>query len=500
MLVEILPYQRELYQVVNNVQNNKDYKILKNTFERLNDIINLAGLDRFVIESHFAGLKSNNLSLKVSKKNQEKCRVALRCIIARAIFKESFRKFSSHLADSNLLQWFCRVNNFGSVIKVPCKTTLEVFEKMIPIEVIESLNTELAEKAMIPNAKSTSNPLLLLQALNTDNYYLDSTCIFANIHFPVDWLLLRDATKTLMQSVNLIRAQNLKSRMPFDPKKFITEMNKLCINMTHTKNKKGARKGRKAIFRAMKKLIMKIGKHAQKHRDLLSENWQNTEYSLKQAVQIIKRIDNIIMKLPDVIYQATERIIGGRPINNNDKILSLYEDDVNVYVRGKAGARIEFGNYLLIGETSQGFILNWDFVTDKIPSDTKMLIPHLEDMKKMYKTMKLKSVTTDRGFDSAKNDKYLKKNETGSNICPKSVSKMRTKLEEESFVIHQKRRGQTEGRISILKHHFIGNPIKSKGTENRQRSVAIGILSHNLWLTARLPHTKQNIENLPQIA
>src|SRR5271166_2629507 len=35
----------------------------------------------------------------------------------------------------------------------------------------------------------------------------------ANIHFPVDWVLLRDGVKSLMQSVELIRTHGLKSRM-----------------------------------------------------------------------------------------------------------------------------------------------------------------------------------------------------------------------------------------------------------------------------------------------
>jgi hypothetical protein len=29
----------------------------------------------------------------------------------------------------------------------------------------------------------------------------------ANIHYPVDWVLLRDATQTLMKAVSLIRAK-----------------------------------------------------------------------------------------------------------------------------------------------------------------------------------------------------------------------------------------------------------------------------------------------------
>ena len=68
--------------------------------------------------------------------------------------------------------------------------------------------------------------------------------------------------------------------------------------------------------------------------------------------QIIGRIKGVLEKLPVAIKQAHERIIGGRRISNEQKILSLYDDTVNVIVRGKAGANIEFGNKLWLNEKS----------------------------------------------------------------------------------------------------------------------------------------------------
>jgi hypothetical protein len=32
---------------------------------------------------------------------------------------------------------------------------------------------------------------------------VDTTALKANVHFPVDWILLRDATRTLMKAVTL---------------------------------------------------------------------------------------------------------------------------------------------------------------------------------------------------------------------------------------------------------------------------------------------------------
>jgi hypothetical protein len=63
--------------------------------------------------------------------------------------------------------------------------------------------------------------------------------------------------------------------------------------------------------------------------------------------------------LPRAQKQAHERIIGGRQVDNAEKILSLYEPDIHVLVRGKAGAEVEFGNTVLLGENRQGIILDY---------------------------------------------------------------------------------------------------------------------------------------------
>ena len=56
----------------------------------------------------------------------------------------------------------------------------------------------------------------------------------------------------------------------------------------------------------------------------------------------------VLAQLPAAVRQAHERLIGGRKQPNKDKILSLYEPDIQVIVRGKSGAEVEFGNNLWV--------------------------------------------------------------------------------------------------------------------------------------------------------
>lgn len=55
---------------------------------------------------------------------------ALRTTVARMLAGGSFRAFSARLADSPLLQWFCRLNRLGDV-RVPGKSQLQFYQDMV---------------------------------------------------------------------------------------------------------------------------------------------------------------------------------------------------------------------------------------------------------------------------------------------------------------------------------------------------------------------------------
>jgi len=50
----------------------------------------------------------------------------------------------------------------------------------------------------------------------------------------------------------------------------------------------------------------------------------------------------------------------------------------------------------------------------------------------------------------------------------------------------QRRRGQTEARISIVKNVFLNGRLRSKGFTHRALTVTWTVLVHNLWVLARM--------------
>ena len=142
--------------------------------------------------------------------------------------------------------------------------------------------------------------------------------------YPIDWVLFRDATRTLMKAVELIRDQGLRHRME-PPQSFITRMNRLCIQMAQSSRSADSRRQRKRTLRQMDKLVGVVRHHARRYRALLDQQWEQTQWSRKQAEQVLRRMDQVLDQLPAARKQARERILKEQPVADEDKILSLYE-------------------------------------------------------------------------------------------------------------------------------------------------------------------------------
>jgi hypothetical protein len=231
----------------------------------------------------------------------------------------------------------------------------------------------------------------------------------------------------------------------------------------------------------------------------LGQQWERTEWTRAQAEQVLRRIDGVLELLPRAQKQAHERIIGARQVPNAGKILSLYEPEVRVIVRGKAGAEVEFGNTVLLGENRQGLILDYEIFRESAPADSQILFGSLLRVREAT-GRDVGAVVTDRGFYSAANSRALREGGTFDALCPRPPAVLRERMKLEKFARLQRRRAQTEGRIGILKRNFLGRPMRAKGFEHRELALAWGVLTHNLWMLARMRKTKRQAVSLQKAA
>lgn len=479
--LRILPFQPQLPQVLPTIEGNVDYRQFRDQLLQIDRLLLDSGLETQLIEAdlqQWAAQRPDGITPKAQITRQTHSRRALRCNIARILLRAHYRDFAARLADSPLLQHFCTLSRVDG-IQIPSKSTLQRYDQWWPETQVRELTCQL-----LGNAFTLPEALDLPEPVDLETAFLDTTCLAVNIHYPVDWVLLRDATRTLMKAITLIRDQDLKHRME-PPEQFISRINTLCIQMTHAWHKDDGLRQRKKTLRQMDRLVGTVRKHARRYRDLLDQNWQQTDWTRPQTEQVLRRMDQVLDQLPKARKQARQRILEGQLVPNQEKILSLYEPDVHVIVRKKAGAEVEFGNTLLLAENPQGLILDWELFQDSAPADSLLLPRSVGRMEKVYGPV-LKAVGADRGFDSATNRVGLAHDKIYNGVCPRSPEQLRQRGRSWKFKRMQRRRAQTEGRVGIVKNVFLGGRIRSKGFAHRELTVTWTVLTHNLWVLARM--------------
>lgn len=402
---------------------------------------------------------------------------ALRCTVARVLLQESLRDFSCHLAESPVLQRFCRLGDLEAVT-IPGHSQLQRYSTWLSATEMRTVITALTNQAQGADAPTT---LGVAQPVDLSTVWVDSTCAETNIHYPVDWLLLRDAVRTLIQAIVVLREHGLKHRMP-EPSTFLTAMNRFCIQMTHAGKGEKGKQRRKAVLREMTALVQTVQAHAERYGALV----EALPAPLGWAIAARRRMQAVLTHLPAVLHQAHERIIGERAVATADKVLSFYEPDTAVITRGKAGAQVEFGYSLFLAESRVGLIVDWA-LTPTPQSDRALLQAALARWQTAYAPGTIRTVVTDRGFDGAAARADLAAADLANGMCPRSPRQLAERVTDPVFREQQRRRAQTEGRIAIVKQTFLGGRLQTKGVEHQTTEVAWVILAHNLWVLSRLP-------------
>lgn len=490
----ILPRQLHLCPALPRIIGCKDYSEFDRELTRIEGLLRTSEVEPLFLRLSVEQLRAetekagHKLTVADIARHQEQSRLALRCEILRALLgQESYRNMSLRLSLSARERHFCGIDEIERV-RIPSKSRLQTYTKWLPDKMMREVLAQLLRGA---STQGGSERMGLAAQIEFNLVLMDTTCLKANVHFPADWLLLRDAARTLMKATILIRKRNICARMEA-PESFLARMNKLSIGMAMAGRKTDSKRQKKAHLRAMKKLIDTIAAHARRHRAALDKHWAETDLTRARAEQILRRIDDICGQLCAIKKQAHERIIGERQVASADKILSLYEKEIHLIIRGKAGAAFEVGNTLHIAEQEDGLIIDHDLIKPVSPGDAKILRESIARIEALDLAPIL-GVSTDKQFASQANSKLLEEKGIFDATCPRDPGEHTRRLNDDPiFAAAQQRRAQTEGKIGNIKNHFLGGILRVKGYENRAAAVNWAILAHNLRKIARLPQKQSD--------
>jgi len=193
------------------IVGNSDYDRYHAELNLMDDLCRRSGIDDEVVGFMVAraqrrsdaagasgGLPPKALTARVQVRLGQKCRMFFRAALLRKYTAESLRVFCRGVAESPLRQKFCLINRFVEA-KIFSKSALGDFENDLPAAFLKQVHAKLLLAACgKPDPKAEGGRLGLNAPISMEHCYADTTCVQANIHYPVDWLLLRDATRTLM--------------------------------------------------------------------------------------------------------------------------------------------------------------------------------------------------------------------------------------------------------------------------------------------------------------
>ena len=382
----------------------------------------------------------------------------LRGLIVHQIEGTSLRETMVRLAHSAFLQGFVRLGTR----KVPDYSLLDKCFKVIQPETWQKLNDALRDYA-IANDR-----------LDPSTLRVDTTVVEANIRWPTDSSLLWDSWRTLYR---LLEAARVEVPGWIESRFHAGKIKKLHLFITRYMTSPSRKRQRK-VRKTQRKFLEQVERIVCVSRDFAREAKKTGDLML---VAIAHEIERYLPRIRKVQGAASRAWLKGEVVPAADRIFSIFEDHVELIKRGRRHKPVEFGHMVLLGQSSEKFITQYDVMEKRIP-DSKLpesvLARHREAFGRLPDEL-----AADKGFCGR----------------PEVMAKLRERVKvlaipqrlrdwaEDSFVALQHFRAGIEGSISVLKRAFGLLRCRYRGFKSFVSNVALGVLCHNLVMLTGPP-------------
>ena len=355
--------------------------------------------------------------------------------------------------------------------KVPHSTTLIKLTQKYGPEIIQAVNRQLLDQ--LKNEK----------ILKGKKLRMDSTVVESNIHYPTDAGLLSDSVKKITKIVKEIKRQGVSTKTKFRDRTRTVKKTilKLCKNL-----RKKATSKKESIKEQTKKLLMITKDILKQAKDIAKDAAKATKEDLFDGIKALFDDLNKFTDIANRIQGQTEKVLANKGNTIESRVVSIFDTTARPIKKGKLGIKCEFGNKVVVQDTAQGIITGYQ-VLEENPSDTSLVDEAIEQHVAVFNKPP-DEVATDRGFSSAENEAKLK--ETIRRVSMPKRGKLDAERKQYQkqhwFRRLQRFRAGGEAKISLLKRKFGLRRSRLRGLRGIQIHVGWGILTHNLWQTARI--------------
>src|SRR6266567_6876677 len=270
--------------------------------------------------------------------------VILRLLIVKHRHQWSYQETEEQVDQNLILRWFCRLY----WAPVPDDTTLIRWANILQPETLHALNDRVVQLAV--QAKVTKGRKLRL----------DATCVQTNIHHPTDSGLLVDSVRVLSRFVQ--RARGLIQDQVSNVQQLCRSRLRTARRVAQTLHRQLRRKGedkeaqQKALYQ---KLIQSAEQMVQQSRRVVAILGQQSQ---QQAHRLLEQAQQVLSLVERVIAQTRSRVLEGKKVASEQKVLSLFEPHTRAIPRHKGGALVEFGRQVILDEVEGGIVTRYQIL------------------------------------------------------------------------------------------------------------------------------------------
>jgi IS5 family transposase len=270
--------------------------------------------------------------------------VLLRMLIVKHLHQWSYQETEEQVDQNLILRWFCRLY----WAPVPDDTTLIRWANTLQPETLHALNDRVVQLAV--QAKVTKGRKLRL----------DATCVQTEIHHPTDSGLLVDSVRVLSRFVQ--RAKGLIADQVPNVQQLCRSRLRTARRVAQTLHRQLRRKGedkeaqQKELYQ---KLIQSAEQMVQQSRRVVAVLSQQSQ---QQAHCLLEQVQQVLPLVERVITQTRCRVLEGKKVASEQKVLSLFEPHTRAIPRHKGGALVEFGRQVVLDEVEGGIVTRYQIL------------------------------------------------------------------------------------------------------------------------------------------
>ena len=389
-----------------------------------------------------------------------KSRIAFGSLIIKEKCQYTDRETVLQISENPYLQYFLGFKDFNH--EAPFDPSMMVhFRKRFGEDALGRLNELIIAKS---NKNSSSK--------NRGKILLDASCTPADIRYPSDVSILNEARVKTEKIIDTLYRQ-IKGIIP--KSKFRTyrqKARKLFLGFIKKK-----RKGYKEIRKALRKQLNFINRNL-KHIETLIDKGASLSVLSNIDYRNLLVVREVYRQQLEMYTSKSKKIIG--------RIVSIFQPHVRPIVRGKAGAKVEFGakvSFSIVDGFTRVEKTSWENYNEGI-----YLIETIENYK-LREGVYPASVHVDQIYLNRENRKFCRDNDiriSGKALGRPKADKELAKEERDQYIQDLKDRVAIEGKFGEAKRRYGLDRVMAKLPETSLTVIGLCVIIMNLEKGIRL--------------